>query len=119
MDGVHYLFVRATDAAGNQGIGGFHCWLDTVDPTVRITGGPSSSTEPAVFTFSASEASRFRCSLNGAAYTACGATTFSRTGSWEVGCLQPGIHTLGVYATDRAGNVGPIAGQQFTVYAPG
>lgn len=56
--------------------------------------------DAALFSFSANEPATFTCSLDGAAYASCEATTLYSD-------LDPGWHTLAVRAEDAAGNVDP------------
>ena len=73
-------------------------------PTATVTGGPP-------FTFKSEEAATtYECSLDGAAFAACG--------SPYAPVLAPGTHTLAVRATDRRGNVGTPTTTTFTVAAP-
>ena len=74
---------------------------DVTAPETTIDSGPDASTSStsAVFAFSANElGARFACSLDGAAFTACGSPA-TRTG------LALGAHRFEVRATDAAGNV--------------
>lgn len=74
---------------------------DSIPPQTAITSGPSGATNStsASFSFVSSETgSTFRCSLDGAAFTACSSPK-SYSG------LTDGSHTLSVRATDVAGNV--------------
>lgn len=87
------------------------------EPTVSASAAREDSTPPdtslsaefpaddaAVFSFTASEAGSFTCSLDGAAFTACdSATSYSD--------LHPGWHTFAVRAIDEAGNVDPSAAE--------
>ncbi len=114
-DGVRTLQVRATDAAGNTGpIVQRVLTVDTVAPTVTITGGPTGTVTQtdASVTFTVDEAPvTTRCSLDGAAFTVC-------TSPATYAGLDQGPHTLRVRATDDAGNTGPIASRGWTVDTP-
>lgn len=73
---------------------------DTTAPATTITGQPSnpSVTASATFSFASNEAgSRFECSLDGAAFTAC-------TSAQSYTNLSNGNHTFQVRAIDLAGN---------------
>jgi hypothetical protein len=74
-----------------------------VPDTFVVSGAPAATNETtADFVFSASEpAARFECSLDGAAFSACGAEhTF--------GGLAPGPHVLDVRAVDLIDNADPV-----------
>jgi hypothetical protein len=95
--------VRARDAAGNVDAtpATFTWTVDTAAPNTTITGGANggNNTNPVSFTFSSSEAgSTFECSMDGAAFAACGSGV-SYTG------LAKGQHTFQVRARDAVGNV--------------
>jgi hypothetical protein len=72
---------------------------DTTPPQTSLTEAFPVS-DGAVFTFSASEPATFACSLDGAAYTACGSPQRYQD-------LAAGWHTFAVRATDAAGNTDP------------
>jgi hypothetical protein len=80
-------------------------WLyDPTPPDTAIASGPPASTADtsASFTFSASEAATFQCSLDGSAFASCG----SPAGYTN---LRLGGHTFQVQAIDSQGNVDPSA----------
>ncbi len=99
-DGTRTFRVRATDNVGNQGTTS-HTWIiDTVAPTVTITGGPSGTigTGSGTFTFStAGFPTGTDCSMDAAAFTSC-------TSPYPFSGLADGTHTFVVRATDAAGN---------------
>jgi hypothetical protein len=77
--------------------------VDTTPPETTIRSGPAHPTTSrrATFTFAANEpGSTFRCSLDGAAFTACSSPR-TYTG------LSYAWHTFRVRAVDAAGNVDP------------
>jgi hypothetical protein len=103
--GAHTFAVRAVDTLGNaDATPASYSWtvVDTTPPETTITDGPSGtvSSTDASFSFSATEAATFACSLDGAAYAACASPqTYSG--------LTAGTHTFAVRATDAAGNADP------------
>ncbi|MBL8916117.1 MAG: OmpA family protein [Archangium sp.] len=102
-DGLHTIAVRAVDAAGNvDPTPATASWtVDASEPDTVIATGPTGSTSAtdATFTFTSTKAnSTFECSLDGAAFTACTATTTFNN-------LADGSHTLSVRAIDPGGNV--------------
>ncbi|MBZ0234606.1 MAG: Ig-like domain repeat protein [Deltaproteobacteria bacterium] len=108
-DGAHTFEVRVRDAAGNTGNATRAFTVDTVAPTVTITGGPSGptgdSTPTFTFTTGGSPAS-ITCAVGGQS----GACTTSFTPS----ALPDGSYTFTVTATDAAGNTG-MASRAFAV----
>ena len=99
-DGAHVFTVRVADAAGNEGSDERAFVVDTVDPVVQITSGPSGVTqerEPS-FGFSVSgDPVLVECQLDGGAFAPC-------TSPFSVGPLSDGGHTVTVRAADAAGN---------------
>ncbi|MFC7495218.1 MULTISPECIES: hypothetical protein [unclassified Nocardioides] len=71
---------------------------DTTPPETTVS--PDSLGLDALFLVSANEPATFACSLDGAAYTACGPEL-------RLVDLAAGWHTLAVRATDAAGNTDP------------
>ncbi len=68
-EGHHTFAVKARDAAGNLGLAATRGWtVDTTPPQTSIDAGPTGHTEDSSpsFSYSAGEASSFRCSLDGA-----------------------------------------------------
>ncbi len=99
-DGARTFEVRATDAAGNTGTATRAFAVDTVAPTVAITGGPSGPTSDATptFTFTTAGApTTVQCRVGSAAFAAC-------TSPHTTAALGDSAHTLEVRATDAAGN---------------
>ncbi|MFT3713585.1 MAG: Ig-like domain-containing protein [Archangium sp.] len=102
-DGQHTIAVRAVDAAGNvDPTPATATWtVDASEPDTVIATGPTGSVSAtdATFTFTSTKPnSTFECSLDGAAFTACNATT-------TFNGLTDGSHTLSVRAIDPGGNV--------------
>jgi hypothetical protein len=103
--GAHSFSVRAVDALGNVDPSpASYSWTvgDTSPPETTITDGPSGtvSSSSASFSFAASEPSTFECSLDGAAYAACGSPQ-------AYSGLAAATHTFSVRARDSAANVDP------------
>ena len=101
-DGDHTLAVRSIDEIGNvDGTPAEYTWtVDTTAPDTVINTAPPAILRDttAVFVFSASESpATFECSVDGAAFVACDASTTL------IG-LAPGPHTLLVRAVDSVGN---------------
>jgi hypothetical protein len=105
-DGAHTLLVRAVDLIGNtDAVPAAYVWaVDTVAPTVTISGKPDPATNrtTADFTFNGGDpAATVQCRLDGAAWGACDAPTADHhTG------LAEGTHTFAVRSADAAANVG-------------
>ncbi len=101
-DGSHTFRVRARDTAGNaDATPASHAWrVDAMAPITRITSAPSNPSNQAsvVFSFESNDAeARFKCSLDGAAFTDC-------TSPANVSGLGEGAHTFRVRARDGLGN---------------
>jgi Ca2+-binding RTX toxin-like protein len=94
-DGSHSFEVRATDAAGNtDGTPAKRTFtIFTTGPQTTIDSGPVGAigVTKATFAYSASKAASFECSLDGAAFAACGS-------SKELTGLSEGEHTFEVRA---------------------
>lgn len=102
-DGEKTVHVQYRDNAGNVSTDEIQdgIQLDTTTPNTKITSGPSGTVKStsASFGFSSSEAdSKFKCSLDGATFTACASPKSYTT-------LKNGRHTFKVRAIDAAGNV--------------
>ena len=101
QNGSHSFAVRAVDLAGNvDQTPAASAWtIDTVAPETTITSGPSGTVASgsASFSFAASEAASFQCSLDGAAFSACGSPV-------GYAHLQDGEHVFLARAIDLAGN---------------
>ncbi len=102
----HTFDVRAVDLQGNSDpTPASYTWTveapppDETAPEVTILSGPDLVTvnTSATFTFSATEAVTFECSLDGEPFASC-ASEIAYTD------LNPGEHTFVVRATDLAGN---------------
>jgi hypothetical protein len=113
---THQFQVRATDEAGNADSSpASHSWtIDTSAPETSIGSAPPSTTTStsATFTFSASEAAAFECSLDDAAFATC-------VSPREYTGLAVGTHQFQVRATDAAGNTDASpASHTWTIQAP-
>ncbi len=101
-DGAHTFQVRASDAAGNVDPSpASRSWtVDTTAPETAIDSGPSGLTNDATpeFAFSSEAGASFECSLDAAAFAACGSPLTQRLPS-------PTASTrFAVRAVDAAGN---------------
>jgi parallel beta-helix repeat protein len=99
--GSHTFEVRAVVGADVDPTPALFTWtVDNIPPDTSIVSGPdaTSSSASAVFAFAASEpGSTFACSLDGAAFAACGSPR-------GYGGLAVDAHRFEVRATDPAGN---------------
>jgi hypothetical protein len=100
-EGAHTFEVRVTDAAGNTGNATRAFTVDTVPPTVTITGGPMGATgdNTPTFTFTTAGSPTTTACAVGAQSGPC-TTTFTPT------ALADGSYTFTVTVTDAAGNTG-------------
>jgi hypothetical protein len=100
-EGDHTFDVRASAGMQTDATPARYTWtVDLTPPDTTLTGKPATLTnsQNATFTFSSADATAtFRCSLNGAAATACTSPS-NFTG------LTDATRTFTVYATDPAGN---------------
>lgn len=99
-EGSHTFQVKAKDAVGNVDPSpAARTWIvDTVPPTVTITGGPNGLTNAAkpTFTFTATGATKTECRIDAAAFALCNAS-FT-----PAAALADGAHTFQVRASDGA-----------------
>jgi large repetitive protein len=98
----HTFVVTTTDPAGNVSAPATWIWtVDTVAPVATINSGPPnpSNSKSPTFTFSSNEPGGvFKCSVDGAAYSACVTPkTYSS--------VTDGSHAFSVEAIDSAGNI--------------
>ena len=112
-DGSHTFTVRPTDPVGNVGAPASHTWVvDTVPPTVVITGGPTGPTNNTTPTFTfttGGDPATTRCRIVGVSSPVdCTAGTFTPA------VLADGARTFEVVVTDAAGNAA-TATRSFTV----
>jgi hypothetical protein len=113
-DGKHRFVAVALDAAMNRSEPVVFRWrVDTIAPGVVLTGSPqqgeTTSSGSASFDLLANEeVSDFLCSLDGAAYTSCGAHV-------AYSGLASGSHSFSAYVVDRAGNASIVVGRTWTV----
>ncbi|MCA9677604.1 MAG: Ig-like domain repeat protein [Kofleriaceae bacterium] len=109
-DGAHTFTVTVTDTAGNHGSASRAFTVDTVAPTVAITGGPSGATSDATPTFAFTTAgapTSTTCRVDAGAYAACASP-------YTTAALADGAHSVTVQVADAAGNTG-TATRAFTV----
>ena len=102
-DGTYQLLARVRDVAGNiLDSAKRTVAIDNTPPNTTITSAPAAATNStsASFSFTATEASSFECSLDGAAFAAC-------TSPKSYTALAAGSHTFQVRATDTIGNTDP------------
>ena len=101
-DGAATFEVRVTDAAGNVGNATRSFTVDTVAPTVTITGGPTGPTNipTPTFTFTtAGSPTTTECRTGTGAFVAC-------TSPFTTLPLFDGAYTFEIRVTDAAGNAG-------------
>ncbi|MEQ1875334.1 MAG: hypothetical protein ABL958_01720, partial [Bdellovibrionia bacterium] len=100
-DGAKNVTITQNDGAGNIGSDIRSFTVDTIDPTVTITGQPLLLTglNGATFTFNGSDAngiSGYQCRLDGGGFGAC-------TSPKSYAGLSSAPHIFEVYATDNVG----------------
>ena len=109
--GEHSFAARAFDLAGNRGDPETFSW--TIErgegPTVTITSGPDSLTNKttATFEFSAPDAVRFQCRLDGSDFEACSSPSTQS--------VDEGDHVFVVRGVNAADTKGPEAPWEWTV----
>ena len=112
-EGDHTFAVRGTDQSGNVGTAASitHKVVDTA-----LTGGPSGlvSDRSPTFGFSTVAGNAFECSLDGAAFTACG-TTPATSGIQSYSGLGDGPHTFRVRARNGSFIDGVPAVRSWTI----
>ncbi|MEI7890178.1 MAG: hypothetical protein WCI34_07690, partial [Actinomycetes bacterium] len=111
-DGLHSLAVKAIDVPGNTGSPKTVSWtVDTTAPAAPVvTGVPSPATVATSVTaaISGEPGATFACSVDSAAYTACGATLSATN-------LSLGEHVIRVEQTDLSGNTSEAATRTWSV----
>ncbi len=103
-DGAHTVAVTAKDGGGATTTQTVSFAVDATGPDTQIGSGPAASTTQttAAFTYAGSpagDATRFECSLDAAAFTACPASGQGYSG------LALGPHSFAVRAADALGNL--------------
>ncbi len=99
--GAHTFEIRAADALGNYGVDSAAFTIDTVAPTLSITGGPTGPTNDTTPSFSfnrGADATTVQCRIDTAAFVSC-------TSPWTPATLAQGNHTFYVRAYDAVGNL--------------
>jgi len=109
-DGTHTASVRAVDYAGvtDPSPASYTWTVDTTPPLApTITSGPSGTTNvPSLWSWTTEPGARSECWVDDADYPSC-------SSPFGVNPLPDGPHTFRVQATDRAGNVGPVASRSW------
>ena len=110
IEGSHTVVVRSQDSNGVLGGSASVTWVvDLTAPANVQLSGPSAPYAAATdFTFSATGATVFTCSLDSAPATAC-------TSPLHLAGLTDGTHSLVVHASDGAGNAAQPASASWTV----
>lgn len=105
LEGAHHLEITAKDKAGNVSDPIIFDWkIDLTAPNLQFVKTPAILTNAtqALFSYVATDdgevITNFQCSLDGAAFSSCGA-------SKTVSGLAEGSHTFKVRALDSAGNI--------------
>ena len=113
-DGDYTFRVKATDAVGNPTVRTRDFSVDTVGPSVDITGGPSGSTNDPTptFTFNPELGSTLECSVDKGtpSYGSCSGPGLTHTPA----SLADGSWTFRVRASDAVGNQN-VSTRNFTV----
>ncbi len=112
-DGTHTITVTVSDAAGNSSSATTSAFvIDTIAPTIVITGGPAAggltNDSTPTFTFTISGATVTECRFDAQAFAAC-TTTFTPGTA-----LGEGARTFEIRAADAAGNSTSVT-RTFTV----
>jgi hypothetical protein len=96
--------------SGDNGAGAAWAFSALAAPTTTINTQPSnpSSSNSAVFTFSADETATFQCKLDSGSYAGC-------TSGISYGSLTDGSHTFSVQATNNGTGTGAAASYSWTV----
>jgi hypothetical protein len=97
-EGTYTFAARVTDPSGNTSPASATTTFQIVD--TAFVGGPdgsSADTRP-TFSYSSLTGTTFECSLDGAAYSACGTKALDGKASTQVGPLADGQHTFKVRA---------------------
>lgn len=101
-EGQHTVDVRFTDAGGRSVTQSRTWTVDTVAPTITLSGGPvgTVTSSTAQIGYSVTDGGAPECSYNSAPFAPCGPSPVSRSN------LPDGLHELRFRSTDPAGNVG-------------
>jgi len=114
VTGSYTVFVRAVDAAGNEGAAVEQTFsVDTTAPSTVIDGVDVSGTTATVrFSSSASDVARFECRLGAAAFATCASPRVF------TGLTSGASYAVSVRAVDTTGNTGAAVSRMFTVPKP-
>ena len=119
--GTHNFSVEAVDASNNVSAPATYSWtVINPPPAPTLILHPASSTTATTATFNFLDGlsnETNQCSLDGAAYTACGATDGNPNGTIVYTSLSIGAHTFAVEAVDGYGNVSSPTTFSWTITA--
>jgi hypothetical protein len=109
-NGAHTFYVTVTDAAGNSATASRSFTVDTVAPTVTVTGGPANGSviynaTSVTYTFTSSGASGTRCRLYITGQTAPSYAACTSPATYSIGYNS---YTFQVQAFDAAGNTATV-----------
>lgn len=116
-EGSHALSLSGVDALGNRGAAVVHSWAVEIPDAVAQIDSFSPSESPtssrsASASFSATDATSFVCSLDGAAFTACASGV-------AFGNLEDGNHSFAVAALNLVNRRGPVTSRSWIVDTTG
>jgi len=113
-DGTHYVVVYANDTVGNMGASSMvYFTVDTTSPTVSVL-SPENKTYVVTdvsLTFTVDESTSWM------GYSLDGSANVTVTGNTTLTSLSDGMHSLIVYTSDIAGNIGSSDMAYFTMDA--
>jgi hypothetical protein len=119
--GTHNFSVEAVDTSNNISAPATYSWtIINPPPAPTLILYPSSSTTATTATFNFLDGQpneTNQCSLDGAAYSACGATDGNPNGTIIYTSLAIGAHTFAVEAMDSYGNISSPATYNWTITA--
>ena len=114
--GVHYLYAKVIDAAGNAAQASTAVVLDTQPPSAALVVGDGSGFSaarnvPLALTAASADLANVAIALDPAAPVDCTVASYALTwpGLLIAGFTGDGLHTLAVCLRDASGNVSPVA----------